>query len=98
MFSLVRRTVGRPLMLRSRALAETFLGLTAEADRVQRDRLRELVARNADSQFGRDHHFAEIRTPADFRKRVPIRGYDGHEPYIDRVRQGDLRALFGEGT
>ena len=33
----------------------------------------------------------EIRTPADFRRRVPIRGYDRHEPYIDRVRQGDTR-------
>ncbi|HEX8199486.1 MAG TPA: GH3 auxin-responsive promoter family protein [Isosphaeraceae bacterium] len=98
MFSLVRKAVGRPLMRRSRALAESFLRWTATADQVQRDRLRELVARNADSGFGRDHHFAEIRSPADFRKRVPIRGYDGHEPYIDRVRRGDLGALFGPGT
>jgi hypothetical protein len=56
------------------------------------------IARHADSQFGRDHFFGEIRTPADFRKRVPISGYDRHEPYIDRVRQGDTRALFGAGT
>src|SRR4051794_17227798 len=98
MFYLVRKAVGRPLMLRSRALAETFLNLTATADRVQRDRLLELVARHADSRFGRDHHFREIRNPADFRKRVPIRGYDGHEPYIERVRHGDLGALFGPGT
>ena len=56
---------------------------------VQRDLLLERIARHADSQFGRDHHFREIRTPADFRRRVPIGGYDRHEPYIDRVRQGD---------
>ena len=56
------------------------------------------LARHADSQFGRDHFFGEIRTPADFRKRVPIGGYDRHEPYIDRVRQGDTNALFGRGT
>ena len=31
-------------------------------------------------------------------RRVPIRGYDALEPYIDRVRQGDLGALFGRGT
>ena len=55
------------------------------------------LARHADSQFGRDHFFHEIRTPADFRKRVPIGGYDRHEPYIDRVRQGDTNALFGRG-
>jgi hypothetical protein len=39
-----------------------------------------------------------MRTPADFKKQVPIAGYDRHEPYIDRVRQGDLGALFGQGT
>ena len=68
------------------------------ADDVQRDLLLSRLARHADSQFGRDHHFAEIRTPADFRRRVPVRGYDGHEPYIDRVRNGDTSALFGPGT
>ncbi len=56
------------------------------------------IARHADSQFGRDHFFGEIRSPADFRARVPIGGYDRHEPYIDRVRQGDVNALFGSGT
>ena len=50
------------------------------------------------AQFGRDHHFAAIRIPEDFRRRVPIRGYDGHEPYIARVRQGRPSALFGPGT
>ena len=33
-----------------------------------------------------------------FAARVPIGGYDRHEPYIDRVRQGDVNALFGSGT
>jgi hypothetical protein len=95
---LVLKTAGLPLMYKSRALAREFLRQTARADEVQRDLLLGRVARHADSQFGRDHHFAEIRTPADFRKRVPVRGYDGHEPYIERVRQGELGALFGAGT
>jgi hypothetical protein len=98
MLNLVWKLAGMPQELRSRALARAFLLQTAQAGDVQRRRLLELVSRHADSQFGRDHHFAEIRTPADFRRRVPIRGYDGHEPYIDRVRNGDLRALFGPGT
>jgi hypothetical protein len=98
MFSLIKRLVGRPLLRRSRRLAQAFLEQTKCADDVQRRLLLERVARHADSQFGRDHHFHEIRTPADFRRRVPIRGYDALEPYIDRVRQGDLGALFGGGT
>ncbi|MHC5538450.1 GH3 auxin-responsive promoter family protein [Singulisphaera rosea] len=98
MFDLIRKYAGLPLILRARRLARQFLSETARADQVQRDLLLARVARHADSQFGRDHHFSEIRTLADFRKRVPIRGYDGHEPYIDRVRQGDVGALFGQGT
>lgn len=98
MFHLIRKYAGMPLLNRSRGLARQFLSQTSCADEVQRDLLMSRIARHADSQFGRDHHFHEIRTPADFRRRVPIRGYDAMEPYIDRVRQGDLGALFGSGT
>lgn len=98
MLYLVRKYAGIPVIHRSRRLARAFLDATAQADVVQRQRLITLIQRNTDSQFGRDHRFSEIRTPADFRRRVPIRGYEGHEPYIDRVRQGDLRALFGPNT
>src|SRR5437868_15533058 len=98
MFHLVKRLVGRPLLRRSRQLAQEFLKQTARADEVQRHLLLKRVAQHAESQFGRDHHFREIRTPADFRRRVPVRGYDGHEPYFDRVRRGDLAVLFGPGT
>ncbi len=90
--------IGLPLQQRSRSLARAFLRQTERADEVQRDVLLRRIARHADSQFGRDHHFREIRSTADFRRWVPIRGYDGHEPYIERVRQGDLGALFGPGT
>ncbi|SIO04249.1 GH3 auxin-responsive promoter [Singulisphaera sp. GP187] len=98
MLYLFRKYAGLPLLNRSRRLARHFLAQTSRADEVQRDLLMSRIARHAESQFGRDHHFHEIRTPADFRRRVPIRAYDAMEPYIDRVRQGDLGALFGAGT
>ena len=98
MLQLIRKYAGRPQLRRTRVLAEEFLKQTARAPEVQRERLLWQVARHADSQFGRDHHFGEIRTAADFRRRVPVRGYEGHEPYIDKVRKGDLGALFGPGT
>lgn len=98
MLHLVRKYAGIPLIRKAHRLARRFLADTARADQVQRERLLDLVRRHAESRFGRDHHFAEIRSPADFRKRVPIRGYDGHEPYIRQVREGDTSALFGPGT
>ncbi len=96
--SLIRKVAGIPLVNRSRRLARDFLAQTKRADEVQRDLLRTQIARHAGSGFGRDHHFGEIRSAADFRKRVPIGGYERHEPYIEKVRNGDTGALFGEGT
>jgi len=90
--------IGLPFAIGARRLARTFLDQTLRADEVQRDLLLRRIARHADSAFGRDHHFGEIRSTADFRKRVPVRDYDGHEPYIDRVRRGEITALFGPGT
>jgi len=98
MLGLVKQVAGLPIAHRARLLARDFLGQTEHTPAVQRQLLVRLVARHADSQFGRDHHFSEIRNAADFRQRVPVRGYDGHEPYIERVRKGELGALFGSGT
>src|SRR5689334_2275651 len=98
MLGRVRSLVGLPLARKARRLASEFLAQTSRAGDVQRDLLLARLARHADSQFGRDHHFSEILSPADFRRQVPVRGYDGHEPYIDRVRNGDTRALFGSNT
>lgn len=98
MLTFLKRLVGRRIANRARRLAAEFQRQTREARSVQRDLLLSRIARNADSAFGRDHHFGEIRSPEDFRRRVPIGDYGRHEPYIDRVRNGDVSALFGPGT
>jgi hypothetical protein len=98
MLQTIKRVIGLPVANRARRLARAFLDQTRHAGDVQRGLLRDLLARHADSQFGRDHGFRSIRDAADYRRQVPVGGYDRHEPYIDRVRQGDTQALFGPGT
>ena len=98
MLTFLKRLVGRPIAHRARRLAVELHGQAQRAGVVQRELLLSRIARNADSDFGRDHHFGEIRSPADFRKRVPVGDYSRHEPYIDRVRNGQVSALFGPGT
>jgi hypothetical protein len=92
------RLIGAPVEIRARRLARAFLDQTSRTGEVQRALLMSRIARHAESRFGREHGFGEIRTPADFRRRVPIGSYDRHEPYIDAVRRGDTGALFGPGT
>jgi GH3 auxin-responsive promoter len=64
--------------------------------RAQEQVLRRLLKRNADTAFGREHGFAEIRTPEQFASRVPPREYDDVRPWVERVRRGEARVLTGE--
>ncbi len=98
MFWIGKKVVGHPVAVRARRLAVDFLSDTGRGPEIQRARLRELIARNAESGIGRDHKFATLRTAEEYRRAVPIRGYEGHEPYIARVRDGETSALFGPGT
>ncbi len=50
----------------------------------------EKLRRNNNSQFGRDHVFANIRRGEDFRRELPIIDYDYHRDYIEGVKQGDV--------
>lgn len=61
---------------------------------VQRQLLFKILNREQSTAFGRDHRFGDIRTIADFRRQVPISQYDYFEPYIERVKNGDLEAMF----
>jgi len=54
----------------------------------------ELLALAEDTQFGKDHHFATIKTFEDFAKQVPIRDYEKLRPYVDRVVKGEQDVLW----
>lgn len=81
-----------------RAQLRHFVRNAAKAREVQHATLLAKVARNANSQFGRDFGFAGIRTAADFRARVPVLTYEDHRPYINKVLYGETSALFAPGA
>lgn len=81
-----------------RARLRRFTGAAARARELQHETLLAKVSRNADSAFGRDFGFATIRSAADFRARVPVLSYEDHRPYISRVLNGEVTALFAPGT
>jgi len=60
--------------------------------------LAQILATNADSDFGRSHGFADIRTIDEFRVRVPIRTYDALRPWLDRVASGEAGVLTSEAV
>src|SRR6187402_2006752 len=46
------------------------------------------------TQFGKDHHFDQIKTYDDFANQVPIRDYEDLKPYVDRVVKGEENILW----
>ncbi|MEO5777635.1 MAG: GH3 auxin-responsive promoter family protein [Flavobacterium sp.] len=47
-----------------------------------------------DTQFGKDHNFAKIKSFEDFAMQVPIRDYEELRPYVDRVVKGEENILW----
>lgn len=55
------------------------------------------IRRNASSEYGKAHGFDNIRSDADFRRQIPVTSYEDLKPYIDKVKAGNLDAMFGPG-
>src|SRR5262249_50830699 len=93
---LLLRVVGKAVALPIRRRLRAFDEATKVPEQVQDALLREILTRHADTDFGRDHHFAEIRNVADFRRNLPVARYEYFEPYLARVRRGEFRALLAD--
>lgn len=57
--------------------------------------LQKIIADNRDTEYGRQHNFAGIKTIEDFRKNVPISEYEDFAPYIERTKEGEKNVLTG---
>ncbi|MFF8842748.1 GH3 auxin-responsive promoter family protein [Streptomyces sp. NPDC015127] len=53
----------------------------------------DLLAQSRWTAFGHDHGLGRVRTVADFKAAVPVRGYDVFRGYVDRIRTGEKRVL-----
>lgn len=54
----------------------------------------QLIQLAKDTQFGKDHDFAGIKSFEDFAKMVPVRDYEELRPYVDLVVKGEENILW----
>ena len=73
--------------------ANRFDDATWQPRATQEEKLLEIIRRNANSAYGREHGFDRIRTIADFQERVPHNNYDALSPYVERMLQGEANVL-----
>jgi hypothetical protein len=94
--SLLRTLAGKAIVIPIGLQLKAFNRATHQPRAVQERLLRRILAFQADTDYGREHHFRSIQSLADFRRQVPVAGYEAFEPYLARVRRGDLRALLAD--
>ena len=82
--------------LRGKFESRAFDKATGEPEKIQKQFLLDLLRKNSETGFGREHNFAEIQSEADFRRRVPIRDYEELRPFVDRIIKGEPEVLTKE--
>ena len=80
-------------MWKSAGELRAFRRITSNIAETQWQVLRTTLQQNQDTCFGRQHGFAAINSVADYQLRVPLRTYEDHRPFIDRIAQGELNVL-----
>lgn len=88
----VLKLIARPIR---RRLVQ-FEAATHDPRQVQEALLHGILAHQSATAFGRDHRFDAIRNLDDFRRQVPVAGYEYFEPYIARLRRGETTALLSD--
>ena len=64
------------------------------ADHEQRELLQKMVSQAANTEWGRNHGYDDIKSYDDFRLRVPVSTYEDLKDYIDRMRHGERDVLW----
>jgi hypothetical protein len=55
--------------------------------------LMKIIRKNQDTEFGRKHHFSEIKTVDDFKRLVPPSVYDDYAADMERVKAGEANVF-----
>jgi hypothetical protein len=94
----LRRLLWSPLRLGANRHVRQWMEAIRRSPEVQARRLREILEDLAETDFGRQHGLARVRTIEDLRQALPIAGFERVAPYVERLKTGHVEALFPRGT
>ena len=87
---------GTAVRLAGGAASRRFDAAAADVEGTQLRLLRSILERNADTDYGRQHGFASVRTFAEYRAAVPVVTYRDLEAHVQRMAAGEHRVLTAE--
>ncbi|WP_016776542.1 GH3 auxin-responsive promoter family protein [Anaerophaga thermohalophila] len=53
-----------------------------------------LIEEARETEWGRQYDYSSIRKIHQYQERVPVQGYEGFEPYVERLRNGEKDVLW----
>lgn len=84
-------SVIRPFLTRRLRTLDLY---ATEAEAIQTEVLRRLVAQGRKTQWGQEHGYDDIRSYTDFAARTPVNTYEDLKHDIDRMRHGEADVLW----
>lgn len=66
----------------------------SKPEATQKKVFQELIEKAKDTKFGKDHDFKNIKSYADFSKKVPVRDYEELRFYVDKMVAGEEDVLW----
>ncbi len=90
------RTINSLWMWQSRGESRAFHKATTNIQQQQEELLQLTLRDNANSRYGRDHRFLQIKSLEDFQKHVPICDYESLRPKIEEIANGGQGVLTSE--
>jgi hypothetical protein len=94
--ALLRQLLNRGWMAANSREEARFKGALGHAAQTQERYLLNLLQRNCQTRFGERHGFAQIRSIAEFQKRVPIVSYEDLIPHVEAIARGETNVLTAE--
>jgi hypothetical protein len=76
--------------------ARRFAAATCDPGAAQQRKLREILDRNRDTEYGREHGFAKIESLADYAAAVPVVTYPDIAERMERVARGEKNVMTAE--
>ena len=65
--------------------------------KAQESTLRKILGRNKNCEIGKKYNFKDIKSIADYQKKVPLSTYDDYEPYVERMIHNKENNLMFSG-
>lgn len=92
----IGRALGAPMAVAAALHKKRFDADARRAQEVNDEALLAILHHNRDTDFGRRHGFAGLRTVADFRRALPVATYDDFRDDIARIARGEHNVLTAD--